>query len=89
MQTARFWRRRGFALIELPAVIAWYSEGHSAPLAMTLTDIFGHELKANMLGEEPVMIRFDNRQDPGKVLGLVVAAMVSKRPNADPPSAGR
>jgi len=40
MRTAQFWRRSGVALIELPAVIAWYSEGHSAPLAMTFTGVF-------------------------------------------------
>ena len=56
---------------------------------MTLTDSFGHEVKTNLVDEGPVRIRFDNRQDPEKVFDLVVAAMVSKRPNADPPYAGR
>lgn len=32
-------------------VIAWYSEGHSAPLARTFTGIFGRETKTNMFGE--------------------------------------
>ena len=74
---------------EKPFVIAWCKEGHSTPLAMTFTDFFGRELKTNTLGEEPVMIRFEKQQDPEKVLDLVVAAMASKRPDADPPSVGR
>ena len=74
---------------ERPFVIAWCTEGHSTPLAMTFTDFFGHDMKTNILGEEPVMIRFEKQQDPGKVLDQVVAAMASRPPNADPPSAGR
>jgi hypothetical protein len=70
-------------------VIAWWTEGHTTPLAMKFTDFFGREMKTNILGEEPVMIRFEKQQDPGKVLDLVVAATASKRPDADPPSAER
>ena len=72
-----------------PFVIAWCTEGHSMPLTMTFTDCFGREMKTNILGEEPVIIRFKQQQDPEKVLDLVAAAMASKQPNADPPSAGR
>jgi hypothetical protein len=56
---------------------------------MKFTDFFGPEMKTNILDEEPVMIRFEKQQDPEKVLDLVVAAMASKRPDADPPSAER
>ena len=56
---------------------------------MTFTDCFIREMKTKILGEEPVMIRFEEQQDPEKVLDLVVAAMASKRPDADPSSVGR
>jgi hypothetical protein len=70
-------------------VMAWCAEGHTAPLAMKFTDFFGRKMKTNILGEEPVMIHFEKQQDPEKVLDLVVAAMASKQPDADPISAGR
>jgi len=57
MQTTPFWCRGGFALIELPVAIPWYTDGHSASFTMALD--------------------------------LVIAATASKRPNADPPYAGR
>ena len=74
---------------ERPFVMVWCTEGHSMPLTMTFTDFFGREMKTNILGEEPVMIRFEKQQDPEKALDQVVAAMASKQPDADPPSAGR
>ena len=72
-----------------PFVIAWCTEGHSTPLAMKFSDFFGREMKTNILGAEPVMIHFEKQQDPEKVLDLVVAAMASKQPDGDRPSAGR
>jgi hypothetical protein len=70
-------------------VIAWCKEGHSTPLAMTFTDCFVREMKTKILGEEPVITRFEKQQGSEKVLDLVVAAMASKRPDADPSSVGR